>query len=308
MKRGKYSDWTRGQVEALLNIIGEENAKKLLRGEIKPSFKKAVESLFNKHGRRIPPKRLYAAVCEPNRDYYLDELELKTETDYRDRIERLHKYLGPDTGGVGASYFMAETERLVERIWHNPQIANLLCSVWLPVVLPKLTTDDIGRILEQYLEAAAKSYTETFKGRRRFITSYLGMSASRLTGRVKIVEGSRHDQLIELMRQGPVIGIYFPNSLQGFSPKAAIKQMASLPEGFILSGLDAVIAMLIYPDVLARPSSHSIDIHLAALSWMPDKDLLCFSGDIDLVFGESGRLDAFELCTPFSSAGLLFIR
>lgn len=34
----KYADWTIGRVEALLNILGEENAKALLRGQIKPSF------------------------------------------------------------------------------------------------------------------------------------------------------------------------------------------------------------------------------------------------------------------------------
>ncbi len=30
----KYLDWTRGQVEALINVIGEKNAKKLIAGEV----------------------------------------------------------------------------------------------------------------------------------------------------------------------------------------------------------------------------------------------------------------------------------
>lgn len=43
----KYSDWTRGQVEALLNIIGEENAKNLLAGRVTVSFERIKEALLD---------------------------------------------------------------------------------------------------------------------------------------------------------------------------------------------------------------------------------------------------------------------
>jgi hypothetical protein len=42
--------------------------------------------------------------------------------------------------------------------------------------------------------------------------------------------------------------------------------MATLPEGFILSGLDTAIAMVMYSDILAR-DQYTPDLMLAALSW-----------------------------------------
>ena len=73
-----------------------------------------------------------------------------------------------------------------------------------------------------------------------------------LGGKVSVVDGSRHDQLISRMKEGLVIGLHFPNPLQGFSINASREQMSTLPEGFILSGMDTPIAMVMYPDILAR--------------------------------------------------------
>lgn len=43
----KYSDWTRGQVEALLNIVGEENARNLLAGKVKVVIEEIVDSILD---------------------------------------------------------------------------------------------------------------------------------------------------------------------------------------------------------------------------------------------------------------------
>ena len=62
------------------------------------------------------------------------------------------------------------------------------------------------------------------------------------------------------------MGIHFPNPLQGFSVNASREQMATLPQGFILSGMDTSVAMVMYPDILAR-DWNTFGLDLAALSF-----------------------------------------
>lgn len=295
--KSKYSDWTRGQEEALLNIIGEENAKELLAGNISVEFKEVVKKLFDKNGRRIP-EGLSAKVCDADGNFRLDQPNLKNEHHYVDHfkhhyvdpITRLHECLNVDTG-ITAEGLKAETERLLALIQDNSQIANIARGVCLPVVLPQLTTSsDVGTILEQYLEGVSKSYEKTFSYRRSSI-NYKG----RLAGEIDIVDGSRYDQLIERMKQGAIIGIHFPNPLQGFSVKASRQQMSTLPGGFVLSGMDSLIAMVIYPEVLSR-DQNTPGLDLAAFSWQSARrslrfwalnDRLDFQGtaDLDCAFG-----------------------
>lgn len=293
----KYGNWTQGQIEALINKIGEKNALAILREEKVVVIKDAVAKLFDKHGRRIP-EGLQANVCDANWDFRLDQPKLEQEVDYANRILRLHSCLGVDTG-VTAKQLQQEKERLLALIRGNSQIANVAKGIPLPVVLPKLETDDLGIALEQYLKAVGKSYTKTF-GDRKFYNHRKGA----LAGEVSIVSGSRHDQLIERMKQGPVMGIHFANPLQGFSDNADWEQMATLPEGFILSGLDTAIAMMMYLDVLAR-DFHTPGLDLAALSWQSADSSLFFWARVDwLDFGGTDDLaHAYDDC----SGGLLFV-
>ena len=293
----RYADWTRGQVEALINIISEDNAKGLLAGDISAKFEKVVKKLFDKHGRRIP-EGLSARVCDADRDFRLNQPELEQDFDYASRIMRLHGCLGVDTGII-AEQFKQETERLLALIRDNSHIANIASGIWLPVVLPQLTTDDLGTTLEQYLEGVGKSYAKTFSD-RKFYNHRKGV----LAGEVSFVDGSRHEQLIVKMKQGPVMGIHFPNPLQGFSINASREQMSTLPEGFILSGMDTPVAMEMYPDILVcNWSTPSLD--LAALSWRSAGYSLGFGADdAGLVFGGAGDLAYADDCY---SGGLLFL-
>jgi hypothetical protein len=293
----KYADWTRGQVEALINIIGEENAKGLLAGDISAEFKEVVKKLFDKHNRRIP-EGLQARVCDANRNFRLNQPKLDAETDFANRILRLHGCLSIDTK-ITAEQLKAETERLLAGVRENFQIANIANGVYLPVVLPKLVTDDLGAELELYLAGVNNSYTKTF-GDRRFYNHRKGT----LANEVSVVDGSRHDQLISRMKQAPVIGLHFPNPLQGFSINASREQMPTLPEGFILSGMDTPIAMVIYPDILAR-DWNTPGLDLAALQWQSAVYSLCFkSYDGRLDFDGTGILAHAD---GDYSGGLLFL-
>jgi hypothetical protein len=289
-------DWTVGDLNALVKNLGEEIARKIQRGEAKVILEEVLKTLFDKNGRRIP-QGLTANVCEPNKNFRLYQPELK-ESDCANRLLRLHGYLGIDTG-ITAEQLKQETERLLALIRNNSQIANLAKRVCLPIVLPKLITDDLGAELEYYLTAVGNSYAKVFPDR-----SFNNYRKGTLADAVKIVDGSRHDQLIAKMKQGPVPGIYFPNPLQGFSVNASREQVTTLPEGFILSGLDTIIAMIMHPDILARDfNTPSLD--LAAFSWRSSTCSLCFGADFDgLDFGNSGGL---AVAGGNFSGGLFFL-
>lgn len=256
----KYGKVTFGQVEAAINKLGGQGVwDAWLRGEKIVIVKDAARVLFDKHGRRIP-EDLQADVYDTNQDFRLNQPKLKQEVYFANRILRLHGCLGVDTA-ITAEQLKQETERLLALIRDNFQIANIANGVWLPVVLPQLTTDDLGETLEQYLEAVGKSYAKTFESRK-----FYNFCKDTLVGKVSVVDGSRHEQLIAKMKQGPVIGIHFPNPLQGFSIEASREQMSTLPEGFILSGIDTPVAMVMYPDILAR-NWNTPGLDMAALSW-----------------------------------------
>lgn len=293
----KYSDWTRGQVEALINIIGEDNARSLLSGELSVSFEGVVKALFDRHGRRIP-EGLSANVCDADRKFRFDQPELTKQIHFHDRLERLHRYLSVNTN-ITSKELQKETGRLLRLICKDTLTANIASGVYLPVVCPKLITNDLGGELEYYLTAAGKSYADVFP-KRKFYNHRKGT----LDGAVSVIEGSRHGKLIDRMKEEAVIGLYFPNPLQGFSVNASREQEASLPEGFILSGLDAVIAMVMYPDVLARDWS-TPEFSLSTLSWQSAEYTLSFfwARDDKLDFGNMALAHAYDS----HSGGLLFV-
>jgi len=292
----KYADWTRGQVEALINIIGEENAKGLLAGDISAEFKEVIKKLFDKYGRRIP-EDLKANVCDADRDFHLNQPKLDEEVDFANRITRLHRCLSIDTE-VTAEQLKMEIGRLLALVRSNSQIANITNGVWLPVVLPKFVTDDIGAELELYMTAVGNSYAKTFSDR-----NFYNHRKGTLANEVSIVNGSRHEQLVERMKQGPVIGIHFPNPLQGFSINASREQMSTLPERFVLSGMDTPIAVAMYPDILAR-DWNTPGLDLTALSWRSaDYSLNFGANDAELDFSSTGNLAGAD---DDYSGGLLF--
>ncbi len=294
----KYGSVTLGQVEAAINKLGgQEVWNAWLRNEKTVTVEDAVQLLFDKHGRRIP-EGLQANVCDANRDFRLDQPKLDEEVDFANRILRLHGCLTIDTE-VTAEQLKAETERLLALIRENSQIANIANGVCLPVVLPKLVTDDLGAELELYLAGVNNSYAKTFSGR-----SFNNYRKGDLNGKVNFVDGSRHDQLISRMKEGPVIGLHFPNPIQGFSINASREQMSTLPEGFILSGMDTPIAVVMYPDILAR-DWNTPGLDMAVLQWRSAGYSLFFlARDVKLDFGSTVFLAiAYDYC----SGGLLFL-
>lgn len=293
-----YDDLTGGHWKALgTKCGGFEKVLAILRGEKIVTVEDAIRLLFDKHGRRIP-EYLKANVCDANKNFRLNWPRLDEEVDFANRIMRLHGCLGIDTE-VTAEHLKAETDRLLAVIRGCPQIANIANGVCLPLVLPQLVTDDLGTELELYLAGVNSSYTKTF-GDRKF-NNHRKVT---LANKVSIAPGSRHDHLIGRMEQGPVPALHFPSSLQGFSINASREQMSTLPEGFILSGMDTPIAMVMYPDFLACDwNTPGLDV--AALKWQFVDYSLSFKARDDVL--DFGSTDDLSYAGGSYSGGLLFL-
>jgi len=264
------------QAEKILADMKKKKAKPDLQKSAKEKATTIIEvpengkALFDQSPRRIPIG-LSAKVVDASREHYLDRPELSETSRYAERIIRLHHGLDRNTR-ITATQFKEKTERLLDQIRKTPSIVSIANGIWLPVILPQIYSDDLGIILDQYLNGLEWSYVNTFSDRSLIMDDEEDEADDDdvLAGEVGIVENSRYGQLLSLMYQGPVMGIYFPNLLQGFSINAQREQMTALPKGFILSGLDTVIAMIMYPDILAR------DWHTPSL----DFSALFLSGDV----------------------------
>lgn len=226
---------------------------------------------FDKHGRRIPPSGLQSPVVDANRNFRLSQPKL----DYGQLIARATELLqqGPI---MSAADFETRALAIMGHVKTNPQLANLLKGVHLPIVLPQMAVPDYGKVLEEiFLTAVKKAYTAVFPD--RLFNNY---RKNDLAGKVTIVPDTRHEQLIAQMSQGAVVGIYFPTALQGYSITASREQMVFLSENIILSGgLDMAMSMVMYPEVLAR-DFHTPGLDMAALQWS--------SADCSLYFEASG--------------------
>lgn len=285
------------QLALVKKLGGREVVNAILRGEKTVTVEDAIRLFFDKHGRRIP-EGLQANVCDAKWIFRLEQPKLDEENDFADRIFRLHECLGINTR-ITAEQFMAETKRMLAIIMEKSQIANITNGVYLPVIIPRFMTDDLGVELDLYLDGVARSYVKTF-GDRKFHNFRKGT----LANKVSVVEGSRHDRLIERMKEGPVIGLHFPNSLQGFSIRADREQMLGLSRRLILSGMDTVIAMTMYPDKLAR-DWHTPGLDLAALQWHFGNYSFNFRAD-GAALGFSGT-DSLASAAAEYSGGLLFL-
>ncbi len=299
--RWAIQNWTTGELNALVkNLGGEENARKIQRGEMGVKLEEAVKVLFDKNGRRIP-KDFKSAACDPDKDFCLVQPRLRSVADYSDRLIRFQKAFreGPV---MSAADLGATAKELITEIENNKSLRNLLNGVYLPIILPQLENfTDYGKTLEEiFIPAVKYAYEKQFPGRK-----FNNHQENDLMGKVIIVPGTRHKKLIEEMTQGYVFAIYFPNSLQGFSISAAHEQIVVLSESLILAGgFDTASAIAMYPDVLAR-DWHTPGYDLSALAGgSPDRSLYFKADDDKLTFLGGGNPGA---TIGHYSSGLLFL-
>jgi hypothetical protein len=292
-----------GQITGILQRVSggdQEKLKALLRDELEVELKERILKFFDKNGRRIPPKGLQNNVCDPDKDFRLIQPGFKIIDNYAQRLIRF-KQMFP--GPMSVAEFEGKTRELVSEIKSNELLVNLLNGTYLPIILPQIESKnfDYGTTLENmFLSAVKKAYEAQFPGRQ-----FYNWRKGELAKQVSIVPGTRHEILVERIKQGNVYAIYFPNPLQGFSVLASREQMSRLSESLILvGGFDASTAMVMYPDILAR-DWHTPGYDLSAFHWQSSGDSLYFGADDGGLHLSSGA--SLGSASGYYSSGLLFL-
>ena len=297
----KYPNWkgpeNEGRVEALLNILGEPNAEAVLRDELEVRFSpRAPRTFFDANGRCIPFRGIQSRICDPDRDFHL----IQPPLDYGLRLARLGEYLQAGGSMISAAEFEDRCQKLLELLSADEQCGEIVKAVHLPICIPQTAVVDYGVSLETFLPGVERSYKIEFPER-----TFSNYRKGDLVKKMTMVPGTRHDILVERLATGPVVGVYFPNPMQGFSVLAQREQIEVMPPWFLLSGgFDTATAMAAYPDVLAR-DLNTPKLDLAALQWRGSSCSLCFeASDDELVFGGRGGLG---LASGYYSGGFFVL-
>jgi hypothetical protein len=199
---------------------------------------------------------------------------------------------------VDPSEFERTSTALLDSLRRDPRLVDILNGPHLPICLPQCTIGDYGGAIEDLmLPPVAKAYEAAFAGRR-----FENRLKGKLRGKLTIARASRQEALLGRIAEGPVVGIQFPATLQGYSVLAAQEQLAELPAGFVLSGtLDTCAAILTYPEVLG--AEHAPTLVCAGTDLEPQLSLCFHPNDRSLtlcVADESIAIGSF-------SPGLLYI-
>ncbi|MFH0814806.1 MAG: hypothetical protein V1902_01810 [Candidatus Falkowbacteria bacterium] len=300
---GKYGDWMRNEDEALLNRLGgTEIARKIANGELtvrvvalrEPQGDKTHEVVieptptlvYDKNGRRIPPQGMKSSVCDANYGYCPTRLE---QLPFGAKLKLAQEVFNDKSlTFVSVEQFFERINALVMKIEADETIKNVLKGAWYPFVIPGglgVTAANYGDKMDKVLlSAVARAYTKAFPN-RPFHNNLNGQ----LSGEVTIWQGSRHERVLEAASKEPVVGIYFPTALQGYSINADREQMATLPEMFMLAGgLDTMCAMSMYAAELLRDNKTPC-YDMAALAWR-GWSLDCYAYDVSAFFRDGRRL------------------
>lgn len=286
----KYPKWTLGQTEALLNIVGGEKvAKEILRGRKKVySEKEGYQPLFDLHGWRLPPPNMKEKHGCP-----LPEVCLASPIEFADNPNLETRFVAScNLFGVKPPFeprvFRDRASDAKYRLARDEATGNVLCGPCLPIFLPPVEANPHYREIVNKLSLfslVGRVFEEQFPGQR-----FHQMEGSGL----RIREGSGHEKLVAAMNAGPVVALYFPMALQGYLPLAAVEQMESLPENFLLAGaIDVMAAMIMYPDVLARDANvpdlecAGVGSYTAAYQFRRAEDSLFFSFSNYTVYGHA---------------------
>ncbi|MFH0988081.1 MAG: hypothetical protein V1763_01780 [Parcubacteria group bacterium] len=285
----KYGALDFGQVEALCNKLGGiEKVFAIVRGERKVTLADAIQLLVDQNGRCIPQSSVTASVCDPNKAYFFDRTGTVDFTALAKRAKKLFGNCVAVDGKNLEKQFVAIKEMVSN--WptkDRSQIANLFAGPHFPVVLPKRTKDDYGKVIEStLLPVLAKAYEMAFPG-RQFVNYKIG----ELAKQVEIIDDG-HRRLWDDLGKGQVAGILcYP--MHGFSVDAQRQFSKLMPDFISLAGpYEAIVATSMWPKQLAR-DFHTPVQDYSAVSWQSPSSSLClnapggklaFSGRFNLGF------------------------
>ncbi len=216
-----------------------------------------TNELFDENGRFIPQD--VGSSCEykkPNRAFKLAEMggawpkyDL-TVCDLVARNARLRRFILDGSPlvlptGTEVRGFLAHCDKTRVRIQNDNSVSNILKGPYLPTFIPKFTVEEgmLGVLIELIVTLIKRSYEEVFVG-RKFVNHVSGY----LTGNVS-VPAPKTKRLVSQMAVRHIHGLSFLTPLHGFSLLADHRAAGHLPD-FVLSSLDMLMCMALYPDIL----------------------------------------------------------
>ena len=199
--------------------------------------------LFDEHGRCIPDKVSSDVYKESRRYFLVPRVKVKIENIYNN----IKNHLDPKTD-LSLKYFKNRTLKILNELNSDPLSQNITKGMGVPFFLPKSETRDVGKeLINKYIAALEKSFKEENPK-----YEFNNFCTEDLTNKLKVVQDSRHQILIDAMENDNIVGYYFPCLLE-YSVPAAIERIKSLPKNFLLAGaFDTFSAFIGTPNLLLR--------------------------------------------------------
>lgn len=257
-----------------------------------------MTQLFDAGGRCLSTLASSGGVVQPNRAYAFGQPSI----DYQVRYEQFAKFLPMGIELPMLTDFATESRQLIEWVEAEPSLAMLLNGPYLPLAVPKVQVADYGCYFESLFLGAAQLACQVHEGNRKFLQAMQG----NLGLNVRIEPNSRHELLVRRMAHSPLVALFFPLALQGFSASASRALAGKLPPNVLLSGgIDTALAFVGYPDVLAA-SAPKPDIATPGIQWRTDTRTLVFQWwDTYTSFND---LQYTTEARPHATSGLLVLR
>jgi hypothetical protein len=213
--------------------------------------------MFDVSGRRIPPSAIAGPVNPACDRYGLAQPAIDHSVIHR----RISEHI-PGVGALTADEFATRAAAILENLRRGEATRELASGTHVPFMLPQGPIGDLSQALEDvYLPAVGASWKARYP-KYDFKNELRGGLASRLT----VAAGSRYETMMQAMERGPVVGIYFPLALSGYSVDAALSQMSELPSGAVLSGpIDVAAALIGVPELIMKEEGYAPQLDLSAI-------------------------------------------
>lgn len=255
----------------------------------------AVQGFFDASG-RCTAEGLTTPVHQKTRKYF--DL-CQPALDYDAVYQRFVKHL-PSDSYPSAVEFRSRAEAILKKLKSDPKTENILNGIKVPFMLPKLEVTDEGAALDkQFIKALTSAYKEKFPQ-----YDFVDHHTTALEGALQVIETSRHGALLEAMKEGAVVGFFFP-CLREFSVPACLESMNNLPAELLLAGgVDTFAALIGNPDLLFNTKIYAPLLWLAGLHSKEGEGYFLEAYGYNLTFN---RRMHFDQASEYANSGLVVL-
>lgn len=253
----------RRQIALRDKLGGEDVIDAILSDQYELNLIKKIRALFDHTSRCIPSHLNIASnVRDENRKFHVEFPEISC----MEIRKRLADSFPKGTEFAEVSRFEDETGALKKKYAEHELVGNFLKRA-RRIILPKHNTRKNYRasMRDFILPAVKRAYENKFNNPKREFKDYRDKE---FDGKIYIISGTGHKELISLMAKKSVSAWYSPNPFQGFSINAQREAMKTLTQyGFALAGgLDTGTAVVAYTREMARNFNTPV-YTCSALSW-----------------------------------------